>query len=193
MSNSKTKSSVTEMMVAGILLDPSTQAPVVVLQTMDGTFQLPIWIGMAEATAIAASLKKLELNRPLTQDLLISILDHLDVAVEQVLITALKDSTYYSELVLSAGEKAIVLDCRPSDALAIALRTNALIYVNNQVIEDAKKDSAIEKLKSVSMKQMVEGEESEEDTKIQDLQYVDKSKWADILKQLNIEDFKYKA
>lgn len=193
MSNTKNKSSVTEMMVAGILLDPSTQAPVVVLQTLDASFQLPIWIGMAEATAIAASLKKLELNRPLTQDLLISILDHLDVAVEQVLITALKDSTYYSELVLSAGEKAIVLDCRPSDALAIALRTNALIYVNNQVIEDAKKDSAIEKLKSVSMKQMVEGEEAEEDNKIQDLQYVDKSKWADILKQLNIEDFKYKA
>ncbi len=193
MSNTKTKSSVTEMMVAGILLDPATQAPVVVLQTMDGTFQLPIWIGMAEATAIAASLKKLELNRPLTQDLLISILDHLDVAVEQVLITALKDSTYYSELVLSAGEKAIVLDCRPSDALAIALRTNALIYVNNQVLEEAKKDSAIEKLKTGSMKQMVEGEESEEDNKIQDLQYVDKSKWADILKQLNIEDFKYKA
>lgn len=192
-------SKVTEMSVSGILLDPVTQAPVVILETEDGKLQLPIWIGMAEATSIAASLKKLELNRPLTHDLIVELMGNLNVTLEQVMITDLNDHTYFAELVFSVGERAIILDARPSDAIAVSLRSGAPIYVNNKVIEAAQKDKAAQKLKQkkkpdakVDAKEASQ-EETHQPTAIEDLRYVDKSKWADILKDLSSKDFKYEA
>jgi bifunctional DNase/RNase len=201
MSEENKKNSTVQMMVAGILVDPATQAPVIILKNEEHNLQLPIWIGMAEATSIASYLKKLVLNRPLTHDLFISVLENLSVVVEQVLITELKNSTYYAEIVLSHGEKAIVLDCRPSDAIAVAIRSNSPIYVNDSVIQAAKESTGNVKIPQninppseqteQNKEAQVEGEESS--SELDDLKYVDKSKWAEILKDLDIKDFKYKA
>lgn len=126
-----------EMFVGGLVLDPNTQAPVVVLKNEDGDIHLPIWIGVAEATSIASAIKELEMARPLTHDLLMTIVEEMSLRVERVVITELKDSTYFAELVLTAGEKALILDSRPSDAIAVALRASAPIFVAQQVLEQA--------------------------------------------------------
>ncbi|MCI5066597.1 bifunctional nuclease family protein [bacterium] len=126
-----------EMFVGGLVLDPNTQAPVVVLKTEDGDVHLPIWIGVAEATSIASAIKELEMARPLTHDLMMSIVEEMSLRVERVVITELKESTYFAELILSSGDKALILDSRPSDAIAIALRASAPIFVSEQVLTQA--------------------------------------------------------
>ena len=192
MTEKKQKAGVVEMTIAGILLDPAIQAPVIVLKSLDDKIQLPIWIGMSEATAIAATLKQLTLNRPLTHDLFISTLEAVGAKVEQALITSLVNATYFAELVLSFGEQAIILDCRPSDALAIAIRAGAPIYVTNEVLKAAEQSGS--NTKGEPLVDVGENEEqSEENILLKDLQYVDKNKWEEILKKLDIEDFKYKA
>lgn len=127
-----------EMFVAGIVVDPGTQAPVVVLKTEDGAVWLPIWIGMAEATSIASCLKQLPLNRPLTHDLLHDVILQGGMNLQRVMISDLKDATYFAELVISKGDRAIMLDCRPSDAINLAIRFSAPIYVAPHVVEQAK-------------------------------------------------------
>ncbi|MCB0328150.1 MAG: bifunctional nuclease family protein [Bdellovibrionales bacterium] len=126
-----------EMFVGGLVLDPNTQAPVVVLKNEEGDIHLPIWIGVAEATSIASAIKELEMARPLTHDLLMMILEEASLRVERVVITELKDSTYFAELILSSGDKALILDSRPSDAIAVALRASAPIFVTQQVLAQA--------------------------------------------------------
>ena len=110
-----------EMFVGGLVLDPNTQAPVVVLKDESGDIALPIWIGVAEATSIASAIKQLTMQRPLTHDLMQDIFAEVGVKVQRVVITDLKDSTYFAELVLSHGDKALIMDSRPSDAIAIAI------------------------------------------------------------------------
>lgn len=193
-SDSKEKNGVTLVSVAGIVLDPTTQAPVVLLQTEDGKVQLPIWIGMAEATSIAASIKKLKLNRPLTHDLFINVLDGFDAEIEQAVITSIQESTYFSELVLSSGERAIIIDCRPSDAIAIALRSGAPIYVTEDVLKSAANHAAFQKLKAPAISQEKSQKITEKQSPaVKDLQYIDKSRWEDILKELDADDLKYEA
>lgn len=126
-----------EMFVGGLVLDPNTQAPVVVLKNEPGTIHLPIWIGVAEATSIASAIKELEMARPLTHDLLMTVIQEAALRVERVVITELKDSTYFSELILASGDKALILDARPSDAIAIALRAAAPIFVTQAVLAQA--------------------------------------------------------
>src|SRR3974377_2168034 len=92
-----------EMFVGGLMLDPNTQAPVVVLKDESGDIVLPIWIGIAEATSLASVIKQVTMTRPLTHDLMRDVLSELGVKVERVVITELKDSTYFAELVLSIG------------------------------------------------------------------------------------------
>ena len=127
-----------EMFVGGLVLDPNTQAPVVILKDETGEINLPIWIGIAEATSIASAIKQLAMARPLTHDLMYDIFLELGVRVQRIVITELKDSTYFSELILSYGDKAIILDSRPSDAIAIALRASAPIFVAQSVLDQAK-------------------------------------------------------
>lgn len=189
MSAKKKDSSVTQMLVSGILIDPAIQAPVILLKNLAGDVQIPIWIGMSEATSIAATLKKLSLNRPLTHDLFITVLEELGAEVEQVLITSIKNGTYYAEVVLSQGEKAIILDCRPSDAIGLAIRSDAPIFVNNEVLKVAQENA--QPIKGGSI--IDSPDAKEENQKIKDLRYVDKSKWAEILEDLDTEDFKYKV
>ena len=127
-----------EMFVGGLVLDPNTQAPVVVLKDESGEICLPIWIGIAEATSIATAIKQVGMERPLTHDLMHEIFGQLDVSVQRVVITELRESTYYAELILSQGDRVLIIDSRPSDAIAVALRASAPIFVVQGVLDQAK-------------------------------------------------------
>ena len=193
-----------EMFVGGLVLDPKTQAPVVLLKDEHGKYSVPIWIGMAEATSIASAIKQMVMPRPLTHDLMASILNEVGVRVERVMITDLKDSTYFAELVLSFGDKAINMDSRPSDAIAVAVRAAAPIYVMSSVVDQAK--VAFESLESVAgplnqkpsetepvAPESADGDVADEEVdEGQKFAEVDRDKWTEILAELDPEDFKYK-
>ncbi|NDC36879.1 MAG: bifunctional nuclease family protein [Proteobacteria bacterium] len=189
-----------EMFVGGLVLDPHSQHPVVVLKDESGDMCLPIWIGVAEATSIASAIKNLNMPRPLTHDLMTDIFQELGVKVQRIVITDLKESTYFAELILSIGEKALIIDSRPSDAIAIAVRAQAPIFVAQHVIDQAKMnvppapplESAPEE---PSAGKAEEGEASASEQPAgggSDLSTVDKGKWKDILDDLDPDDFKYK-
>ncbi|KYH31108.1 bifunctional nuclease family protein [Neomoorella mulderi] len=118
--------------VKQIVLDQSL-SPVVLLSDQEGTQVLPIWVGPFEAQAIALALQGILTPRPLTHDLLRSLCENLGVEVKKVLVQDIRDGTYYAELYLRQGDKEIVVDARPSDAIALALRTNAPLYITEKV------------------------------------------------------------
>lgn len=186
-----------EMFVGGLMLDPNTQNPVVILKDESGQVTLPIWIGIAEATSIASAIKQVTMHRPLTHDLMYDVLNELGVKVERIVITELRDATYFAELVLSYGEKALLLDSRPSDAIAIALRGSAPIYVTQKVLDQSKHAMAgMPQPPGTAGQQPAEeseaGEGDPDDESRKDLSAVDKDKWEDILNELDPDDFKYK-
>ena len=187
-----------EMFVGGLVLDPNTQAPIVVLKDESGKKALPIWIGMAEATSIATILKGIPLARPMTHDLMFqAILQH-GIKIKRVVISDLKDATYFAEIVMARddSDSVVTLDSRPSDAIALALRASAPIYVASHVVEKAK--DGIEQLKSTEMAQQAiedksaQEEEKADPTMTDTFNTMDKDKWADILADLDPDDFKYK-
>lgn len=184
-----------EMFVGGLVLDPNSQAPVVVLKDESGKLNLPIWIGIAEATSIASVLKDLNMARPLTHDLLSTILTESGVSLERVLITALKDSTYYAELILSQGDKVHIIDSRPSDAIALALRAEAPIFVARDVLEQAQIaiDESPGEAQGEEHVDDVESEATEDEASNgKDFRNIDKDRWNELLGKLNADDFKYK-
>ena len=126
------------MEIKGLMLDPSSNVPIVVLRDADDTVFLPIWIGAFEANAIALRLEGIEPPRPMTHDLLRAVLGALDTIVKQIVITDLRENTFYASAFLTRGEDSFELDCRPSDAIALALRTEAPILVMPAVLEKAK-------------------------------------------------------
>ncbi len=123
-----------EFFIKGIILDPTNNVPIVLLEDVDLTMIIPIWIGYFEANAIALGLENLTSPRPLTHDLLASILDELDVVVKKIVITDIVDSTYYANIYLERDGMEYVIDSRPSDALAISVKKGAKIYVTDDVI-----------------------------------------------------------
>ncbi len=126
-----------EMEVVGVVLEPSSNRPLVCLKDKDQRVFLPIAIGSFEATAIYMELYDEPPPRPITYDLLRSVLDGLDARVVQVLINSLRDDTFYAEITLSSGGQTLEIDSRPSDAIALALRVGAPIYVEEEVIQEA--------------------------------------------------------
>jgi bifunctional DNase/RNase len=194
-----------EMFVGGLVLDPSNQAPIVVLKDASGQITLPIWIGIPEATSIASAIKQVVMPRPLTHDLFYDLLLDLGVTVQRVVITELKESTYYAELVLGQGDRVTILDSRPSDAIAMALRAHAPIYVAQQVLDHAKVAFANmpatvptepPPAASSSVDESAESAESEQEAaadSAKDFRSIDKDKWQEILSQLDPDDFKYKV
>ena len=126
------------MEVRGLMLDPSTNVPIVILREESGTRLLPIWIGLFEANAIALKIEGVEPPRPLTHDLLRQLLDTLGGELLRVLISDLRSSTYYAQLYLKLPTGEVTMDSRPSDAIALALRANAPIFVTNDVLDRAK-------------------------------------------------------
>ena len=161
-----------EMKVVGITVDPFTNTPIVLLKDLEDKDVLPIWIGLLEASSIATALENIQTPRPMTHDLLKNILDSLHAKVVRIEVNDLKDNTYYALLHLEVNKKRFVVDTRPSDAIAIALRTGASIFVEESVIQRSAKVDLAQKGDKV---------------------VTDTTEWEEILENLSQDDFgKYK-
>ena len=126
-----------EMKVAGIALDAVTRSPIVLLKDGSDRRALPIYIGQDQARSIIGALERQRPPRPLTHDLLVNLMEAWEMELERIVIHSLQDNTFYAVLSLKQGETKKELDCRPSDAIAIALRTNSPIWVMEEVVADA--------------------------------------------------------
>jgi len=125
------------MSIKGLMLDPVSNSPIVVLKDDAEKFFLPIWVGIFEANAIALQLENVSTPRPMTHDLLRNMIAELDARVTRVVINDLRDSTFFAQIRVITGERTLELDARPSDAIALALRADAPIYVAQSVLEQA--------------------------------------------------------
>ena len=164
-----------EMRVGGLTLDPVTKTPIVILKDGENKLNLPIWIGLMEATAMATELEGIKMARPMTHDLLCHMVAELGGEIEMIEVTELRDNTYYASIRLKVGDKTVSIDSRPSDAISLALRAKCPIFVAKQVLEA-----------SSSLQQL---EETQEET---NLSNVSRDKWSDILEKMSPDDFKYK-
>jgi bifunctional DNase/RNase len=164
-----------EMRVGGLTLDPVTKTPIVILKDTDNKLNLPIWVGLMEATAMATELEGIKMARPMTHDLLRAVVDTLGGVVEAIEVTDLKDSTYYAVIYLEVGGRKVSVDARPSDAISLALRSKSPIFVAKKVLEA-----------SSNVQQKVEEPQEH------NLSNVARDKWAEILEKMSPDDFKYK-
>lgn len=126
-----------KMVVYGVSFDVSNKQPIVLLKTEEGNRYLPIWIGHPEAAAILMKLQNAELPRPMTHDLLMSILGHLEARLERVLVTELRDNTFYAVINLETGAGKMDVDSRPSDAIALAVRADAPIFASTELLDSS--------------------------------------------------------
>ena len=127
-----------EMKVRGLALDPLSNMPIIILRDEEDKRSLPIWVGMFEANAIALELEKIATPRPMTHDLIKNILESLEARVLKFVVTDLKDNTFFAAIHLQVGDSEITVDSRPSDAIALALRVAAPIFVAEEVVRKAK-------------------------------------------------------
>src|SRR5580658_6222822 len=132
-----------EVKIRGLMMDPVTNMPVVVLKETQGSGILPIWVGIYEANAIALEIEKVQTPRPMTHDLLKNMLTGLDVHVQKVVVCDLKDDTFYALIWMEREGQTLSMDSRPSDALALALRLDCPIFVDDQVLKNSKMSNVI--------------------------------------------------
>jgi len=162
-----------EMRVSGLTMDPITNTPIVILKDLEEKKAIPIWIGIFEASAIATEIEKITFSRPMTHDLLTEIVKVLKTEVTRVEIHDLRNNTFFANIHLLSEGNPIIVDARPSDAIAIALRVGAPIFVDDKVIEKSRNVDC--------------------GTKMTDLDRLKKEKLAEFLENLSPEDFgKYK-
>jgi len=166
-----------QMAVGGLTLDPVTKTPIVILKDTENKLNLPIWIGLLEATAMATEIEGIKMARPMTHDLLKTILGEVGCSVESVEITELKENTYYASVNLKLAGRQVIIDSRPSDAIALALRTKSPIYVAKAVLEASS---------------MLQQNEDANERGVENVSNVSKEKWAEILEKMGPDDFKYK-
>jgi uncharacterized protein len=153
----------TEMKIRGLMVDPVTNTPVVVLKDIAGDAVLPIWIGVYEANAIVLEMEKNSTPRPMTHDLIKNVLVGLDTAVRKVVVTELREDTFYAVIWLERDGRAISIDCRPSDALAVALRMDCPIFVEEEVLKNSKLHaSTADRATSEELRKMLEGMNDED-------------------------------
>lgn len=166
-----------KVLIHGIAMDPVTNSPVMLLKEVDGNRILPIWIGILEATSIAAKLENIKFPRPLTHDLMTNIFEQLGIKIPKIEIVDLRDNTYYALITLDIEGKTLELDARPSDAVALAVRTGAEIFVKEEVLQKSQTftDSPVEE------KEEIIGTTEEEKEKLKKL-----------LETLDPKHFKYK-
>ncbi len=146
-----------EMKIRGLMMDPVTNMPVVVLKDNDGGSILPIWVGIYEANAIALEIEKVQTPRPMTHDLLKNVLLGLNVRVQKVVVNDLKEDTFYALIWMERDGQVMAIDSRPSDALALALRLDCPIYVEEQVLKSSRVSSAAsEKSSSEELRKWLE-------------------------------------
>jgi hypothetical protein len=154
-------------------MDPASNTPIILLRTEEGDKTLPIWIGLLEATSIASALQDIKFDRPMTHDLFKNLTQILNVQINRIDICDLKDNTFYAEIHFASEERSFTMDARPSDAIALALRFQAPIFVDERVMEKSRSGTATGEVL----------DESEEG-----------KKWAEYLEKLSPEDFgKYKV
>jgi len=127
-----------EMTIKGLMVDPITNMPIILLRDEAGERVLPIWVGIFEANAIALQIENVATPRPMTHDLLRNVIRDLNAAVERIVVCDLKENTFYATIYLTVGGETVAVDSRPSDAIALALRTRAPIFVEDTVVENAK-------------------------------------------------------
>ena len=126
-----------EFKIKGLMMDPITNSPIVILQGVEKNTLLPIWVGIFEANAIALQIERIDTPRPMTHDLLKNILLHLDATVEKIVVTDLQENTFFATIYLDMDGDRVIIDSRPSDAIALALRTDAPIFVTQDVINNS--------------------------------------------------------
>lgn len=159
--------------VVGLTMDPTSNTPIIILKTEAGDQAIPIWIGLLEATSIASVLQNIQFERPMTHDLFKNFSEHLNIQVTKVEVCDLRDNTFFAMIHFGGDSQSFTLDARPSDAIAIALRFRAPIFVDQKVIEKSKR--------------------GEGDVEVLD-QSEEGKKWAEYLENLSPEDFgKYKV
>src|SRR5262245_5755538 len=128
-----------EMTIKGLMIDPITNMPIIILRDQEGQRILPIWVGVFEANAIALQIENVQTPRPMTHDLLKNVIDDLQAHVERIVVCELKENTFYATIYLaSRGGGTRTIDARPSDAIALALRTHSPIFVEESVIQNAR-------------------------------------------------------
>jgi bifunctional DNase/RNase len=127
-----------EMKIRGLMVDPSTNAPIIILKDVAGDAVLPIWVGLYEANAIALEVEKASTPRPMTHDLLKNLIHGLNAEVQRIVVTELRDDTFYAVIWMEQNGESVTLDARPSDAIALALRADCPIYVSEEVLKIAK-------------------------------------------------------
>jgi hypothetical protein len=132
-----------EMKIRTLMMDPATNSPIVVLKDAQGSAILPIWVGVYEANAIALEIEKVQTPRPMTHDLLKNLLLGLNVSVQRVVVSDLRDDTFYALIWIEREGQLMSIDSRPSDALALALRVDCPIFVDEQVLKSSKVSNAI--------------------------------------------------
>ncbi len=158
--------------IAGITMDPTSNTPIIILKSVIDDQAIPIWIGLLEATSIVSALKNVEFDRPMTHDLFKNFVTQMDLEVSKVEVCDLKDNTFYARIYFTSEERNFSMDARPSDAIAIALRFQAPIYVDDKIIKKSQSE--------------FEGHEILNKTE-------EGKKWAEYLENLSPEDFgKYK-
>src|SRR5574342_797867 len=158
-----------QMSVGGLTLDPVTKTPIVILKDTENKLNLPIWIGLLEATAMATEIEGIKMARPMTHDLLKNVLAEVGCSVESIEITELKENTYYAMVHLKLSGRQLSIDSRPSDAIALALRTKSPIYVAKEVLEASS---------------ILQQSEENRDTEVSNVSNVSKEKWAEILEKM---------
>ncbi len=147
-----------EMTIKGLMIDPITNMPIIVLRDQAGERVLPIWVGVFEANAIALQIENVQTPRPMTHDLLKNILENLHAVVERIVVCDLKENTFYAAIHVRVNGEHLTVDARPSDAIALALRTGSPIFVEETVIQNAKStDSTRDTLDADRLQKWLEG------------------------------------
>jgi bifunctional DNase/RNase len=145
-----------EMKIRGLMLDPVTNTPIVILKDSGSDTVLPIWVGVFEANAIALEIEKVSTPRPMTHDLIKNVLTGLDAHVHKVVVTELKEDTFYAVIWMEREGRIISVDSRPSDALALALRVDCPIFVDDEVLKTSKKATASAEATGEEMRKFLE-------------------------------------
>lgn len=152
-----------EMTIKGLMVDPVTNMPIIILRDRDGQKVLPIWVGPSEANAIAVQIENIHPPRPMTHDLLKNVIQDLRAAVDRIIVNDLRDDTFFALVQLQTATGPVMIDARPSDAIALALRTRAPIMVEESVLANAKQvDLGNDKQDSERLQQWLESLDTDE-------------------------------
>jgi uncharacterized protein len=147
-----------EMTIKGLMVDPITNMPIIILRDKEGQRVLPIWVGVFEANAIALQMENVTTPRPMTHDLLKNVINDLKADIQKIVVSDLKENTFYALIYLLVNGEPVAVDARPSDAIALALRARAPIFVEDSVIDNAKTiDFAPDKENAERLQKWLEG------------------------------------